>query len=443
MRALPRAALLWVALFAVYAGTLGIDATRDGANYSAGEARILLDAESIVSDRDVDRRDEYRGRDYADWIETDLQPVAGLTNGRLHEPPGIGLSLIIAPGYALAGPVGAELLIAALLALGFVAAAALARRLVPDPWATRAAILAGLSAPALGWATAIRPEPIAAAAVAGAALAALRVRDAPRLRPALAAAMLIAILPWLAVKFLPLAVVCALALARWLRRRRQGLAAFVALEVVLFAGVALITVNERLYGGLSPYDAVRGTVTGASSVGDYADRAGRLATLWVDPGVGLLVWAPFGALAFLSLALLARSLRERLAVALPGVVDVEVTAGFLALLCAAQVAVAAFAAPSIEHGAFAAKELVPILCTGAALCAWGLRHAPRTGAALAALSLVASAWLLVGGRLDDGRLAPPGGPLPWQGAEPMIAGIAVLALIALLVREWRDWRALA
>ena len=443
MRALPRAALLWVALFAVYAGTLGIDATRDGANYSAGEARILLGAESVVSDRDVDRRDEYRDRVYDDWVETDLQPVAGLTKGRLHEPPGVGLPLLIAPAYALGGPVGAELLIAALLALGFVAAAALARRLVPDPWATRAAVVAGLSAPALGWATTIRPEPIAAAAVAGAALAALRVRDAPRLRPALSAAVLIAVLPWLSVKFLPLAIVCALALARWLRRRSQGLAAFVALEVVLFAGVALITVNERLYGGLSPYEAVRGEVIGASSVADFAERAGRLATLWVDPGVGLLVWVPFAALAFLALALLARSLRERLAIALPGVVDVEVTAGFLALLCATQVAVAAFVAPSIEHDAFAAKELVPVLCAGAALCAWGLRHAPRAGAGLAALSLVASVWLLVGARLDAGRLAPPGGPVPWQGAEPVVAAVALLTLAVLLVREWRDWRALA
>ncbi len=435
-----RAALLWLALFAVYAATVGLDATAGGANYAPAEARLLLGAESIVSDGDVDRRDEYRERKYADWVDGPLRPVAGLTEGRLHEPPGVGLPLLIAPAYALAGPVGAELLVAALLALGFVAAAALARRLVPDPWATSATLVAGLSAPALGWATAIRPEPVAAAAVAGAALAALRVRDAPRLRPALTAALLIAILPWLSVKFLPLAAVCAIALARWLRRRRQGLAAFVALEVVLFAGVALITVNEQLYGGLSPYEAVLGEPTGASTVAEYAERAARLATLWVDPDAGLLVWAPFAALAFLSLALLARSLRERLAVALPGVVDIEVTAGFLAALCAVQVLVAAFVAPTLAGGSFAAKELIPIVPVGAALCGWALRHAPRAGAALAALTLVASAWLLVAARIDDdARLAPPGGALPWQGAEPAIAAVALVTLAVLLVREWRDW----
>ncbi len=51
-------------------------------------------------------------------------PVAGLTEDRLHEPPGVGLALLLAAPYAVAGPVGAELFVAGLLALGFVAAAA-------------------------------------------------------------------------------------------------------------------------------------------------------------------------------------------------------------------------------------------------------------------------------------------------------------------------------
>src|SRR3712207_8032142 len=57
------------------------------------------------------------------------------------------------------------------------------------------------------------------------------------------------------------------------------------------------------------------------------------------------------ALAFYAMELLVRSVRERLSVALPSVVDVEVTAGFLVALCAAQVAVAAFLAPVFEDGA--------------------------------------------------------------------------------------------
>ena len=400
---------------------------------------MLLIVESIVSDGDVDLRDEYRSQAYGAWVDGDLFPVAGLTEGRLHEPPGVGLGLLLAAPYAVGGEVGVELFVAALLALGFVAAAALARRLVPDPWATGATMVAGVSAPVLGWSTAVAAEPVAAAAVAGAALYTLRVRDEPTFRRATTAALLIAVLPWLSIKFVPLAAVCAIALARWLRRRRRGLTAFAALEVVLVPAVMFITVNERLYGGLTPYAAVPGDATGASSLSDYVERSDRLVTLFVEPSWGLLVWAPFGALAFYAIELLVRSVRERLAVALPSVVDVEVTAGFLVALCATQVAVAAFLAPAFEERAFPGRELLPVVPVAAALAAWGLRHAPRIGAALGALTVVASAWLLVGARVGDGELAPPSGPLPWGGAEPVVAIVAAAAVVFLLVRDfWRD-----
>ncbi|HEX8205124.1 MAG TPA: hypothetical protein VF587_03595 [Solirubrobacteraceae bacterium] len=400
---------------------------------------MLLIVESIVSDGDVDLRDEYRAQTYSAWVDGELSPVAGLTEGRLHEPPGVGLALVLAAPYAVAGEVGAELFVAALLALGFVAAAALARRLVPDPWATGATVVAALSPPVLGWSTAIASEPVAAAAIAGAALYTLRVRDEPTFRRATTAALLIALLPWLSIKFVPVAAVCAIALARWLRRRRRGLTAFAAREVVLVPAVMLITVNERLYGGLTPYAAVPGDATGADSVADYLERGDRLFTLLFEPSWGLLVWAPFGALAFYAMELLVRSFRERLSVALPSVVDVEVTAGFLVALCATQVAVAAFLAPAFEEHAFPGRELLPVLPVAAALTAWALRHAPRIGAALGALTLAGSAWLLVGARAGDGELAPPSGPLPWGGAEAAVAVIAGAAVIFLLVRDfWRE-----
>jgi hypothetical protein len=287
----------------------------------------------------------------------------------------------------------------------------------------------------LGWATTVASEPVAAAAVAGAALYTLRVRDEPTFRRATTAALLIAILPWLSIKYLPVAVVCAIALARWLRRRRRGLTAFAALEVVLVPAVVLLTVNERLYGGLTPYAAVPGDPTGASSAADYAERAERLVTLWLDPHWGLLVWAPFGALAFLALDLLIRSVRERLSVALPGVIDVEVTAGFLVSLCGAQLLVAAFLSPVFEHDTgFPGRELLPALPVAAALAAWALRHAPRIGGALGAATLAASVWLLIGARAGDGELAPPSGPLPWAGAENAIAAAVAAAMAFLLVR---------
>ena len=398
-----------------------------------------MTVESITSDADVDLRDEYRSRVYEPWTTAELLPEAGLTNGRLHEPPGVGLPLLLAPAYAVGGTTGAQLMIAGLLALGFVAAAALGRRLVPDPWATGAALVAGLSAPVLAWSTAVTPDPVAAAAVAGAALFTLRVRDSPYLGRAAVAAVLIGLLPWLSVKFLLLAVVCAVALARWLRRRRRGFIGIVALEIVLVPTVVLITVNERLYGGLTPYAAVPGEPTGASTGLDYLERFPRIVTVLFDPELGLLVWAPFGVLAFLALELLARSLREQLSIALPSVVDVEVTAGFLAALCGATLLVATFGVPVIEGPFFPGRDLLPAVPVGAALCAWALRHEPRIGAALAAVTVAGGAWLVVAGHVADASLAPPDGPLPWGGAEVLVCAGTSATLVVLLARElWRE-----
>jgi hypothetical protein len=307
---------------------------------------------------------------------------------------------------------------------------------VPDPWATGSALAFGLSPPALAWSTTVSPEPVAAAAVAGAALFTLRVRSTPHLRRAAGAAVLIGLLPWLSVKFLPAMVVCALALARWLRRRSRGFTAFAALEIVLVPAVALITINERLYGALTPYAAVLGEPTGATGVAEHVARAPRLVGALLDPEVGLLVWAPAGALAFLALELLARSLRERLHVALPSVVDVEVSAAFLAILCAVQLAVAAFLAPSLTEEAFPGRELIPALPVAAALSAWGLRHAPRIGGALVAVTLAASLWLLAAARLDgEASLAPPEGALPWAGLGLVVAAAVAATIVFLLGRE--------
>lgn len=398
-----------------------------------------MTVESITSDADVDLRDEYRSQVYEQWTSERLVPEAGLTNGRLHEPPGVGLPLLIAPAYAVAGTTGAQLMISALLALGFVAAAALGRRLVPDPWATGAAFAAGLSAPVLAWSTAVTPDPVAAAAVAGAALFTLRVRDAPHLGRAAVAAVLIGLLPWLSVKFLPLGVVCAVALARWLRRRRRGFVGIVALEIVLVPTVALLTVNERLYGGLTPYAAVPGEPTGVSTGLDYLERFPRIVTVLMDPQIGMLVWAPFGILAFLALELLARSWREQLAVALPSVIDVEVTAGFLAALSGTTLLVATFGVPVIEGPFFPGRDLLPAVPVAAALSAWALRHTPRIGGALAAVTVASGLWLVIAGQFADATLAPPDGPLPWGGAEVVVCAATAAVLVFLLARElWRE-----
>src|SRR3954454_12046191 len=143
---------LWLVLFAAYAATIGVHA-QDTSRFTVAEAHNLLTAESIASDGDFDLRDEYHSRAWGDWFHGELRPTAGLTNGRLLEPQGIGFPLLIAPAYALGGPTAVQLFLAAITALSFCLAAGLGRRLVADPWAAWAAVVGGLSGAALGAAT--------------------------------------------------------------------------------------------------------------------------------------------------------------------------------------------------------------------------------------------------------------------------------------------------
>ncbi|MET0602932.1 MAG: hypothetical protein ABW167_13180 [Baekduia sp.] len=397
MTGIRRALPLWLVLVAAYGLTLAIPGGTGDRTLSAPEAHRLLAAESLVSDGDVDLRDEYATRAWRDWYSGPLSPAAAPTDGRLVEPVGLGFTLLIAPAYAAAGPTGVRIWLALIAALGFCIAAALGRALVPEPWATRAALVVGLSPPALGAATAVAPAMVGATCLAGAALLALRVREEPRRSWAFWGAGLVAALPWLATELVAPAAVVAIALARWLRRRQRGLAGFIALEVALTSAVIYLTVSDRLFGGLTPHDVARGGATGASGLAEHLERAPRLVTTWLDPHAGLLVWSPFCALAFVALWRLWRSRRERLAVAVFDQVDVEVTAAFLALIVAAVALTAVFAAPSLDGGARVwthARHMVPALPALAALSAWGWRFVPRTGAALAVVTLAASIALL-------------------------------------------------
>lgn len=388
---------LWLVCFGAYAATLGTDAV-PGSDFAGHEPHHLLAAESIVADRDADLTNQYAQRDYEKFDPGLLRPDADRVQGRLHEVEGFGPALLIAPAYAVAGPTGAELLVAAIGALAFVLAALLARALVPEPWATGAALVAGLSAPALAYGGAVMPELVAGALLAGAALCALSLRHETHAWAALGGAAMLAALPWLGPQFVVPGLPVAWVLVRWALRARRRFVGLVAAEVMAASLIFYVSIDDVLYGGLTPYAARlgEGSPTGADSLLDYAGRVPRLVTLWLDPQHGLLRWAPFFALAFFAIWLLRRSRRGHLARALPSVVEAEVAAGLLLAVCAGALLVATFAAPGTEGPWFPGRHLVPALPCLAALAAWGLRRAPRVGAVLAAATLVISAVLVAG-----------------------------------------------
>jgi hypothetical protein len=447
-----RWAALFLASFALSLTTLGIDAFGTS-DYGGDEPHYLLAAESLVSDGDVDVTNQRAERAWREWYPYELELHGRATNGRLNEPHGIGFPLMISAAYAIGGPKLVEILLAAIAAIAFVLAAALARRLVPEPWATGGVAAVALSAPAVAYGATIYPELTAGALLAGAAVLALRVRERPSLRSALLAALLVALLPWLGTKYLLPGLPILAAMMWWLTRRGRRLAAIFSAEVLAASLIAYVSVNDVLYGGLTPYSAdIPGqTATDAAFPLGYAERLPRFVALWLDRGYGLLRWAPVVALAFVAVWLLWRSRRERMAQVVPEVRDREAAAALLLLVCGAQIAIAAFGAPTMYGFWFPGRHLMAALPCAAALAAWSLRHFPRTGGALGAISLLATVWLLVQlwtGSVD-GWVAPdsqaPWGPLvdvlPLYGvgsawADAVAAGV-VAALVLVVAREAR------
>src|SRR4051794_30250047 len=392
-----RLAGLWILLVAVYAATLGIPAER-GSDYAGNELHHLLAAESLVSDRDVDLTDEYRDRAYAGWYPHELKTDGRIVDGRLVEPHGVGFALVIAPAYALGGARAVQGEMLALLALAFVLAARLARRMVPEPWASYGAGLTGLSPPALAASTTITPGVCAAVLLAGASLCALAVRERPRRRYAAGGALMLALLPWLGWTYLAPGAVIAWALVTWTLRERRRFAALLAGETLAASLVFYATVNDRFYGGITPRAA--GTTSLPDLPFGYLDRIPRLAGLWLDRSVGLLRWAPLLGLVFFAAWLLYRSRRDQLARVAPARRETEACAGLLlAIVGVIVLVVGLFGTGELRGPTFPDVPLVAAFPSIAALSAWGLRHVPRpVGAVLALFTLGASVWVVIADR---------------------------------------------
>jgi hypothetical protein len=449
-----RTLALWLLLFAAYAATLGLSAF-GASDYGGDEPHYLLAAKSIVEDRDVDVRDEYAQRAYSDFYPYPLDRHGRTTDGRLNEPHGIGFPLLIAPAYAIGGAKAVELFLAAIAALAVALAYRLALRVAPDPWALGAALAIGLSPPFLAYGSAVYPELAAGAALAGAALLALRLRERVTRPDAFACFVLLGALPWLGTKFVPAGLVIGAMAVRAVWRAHRRTLAVGAVEVSLFSVALYVALNEALYGGPTPYaaDVAGEDATETDSPGGYLERSYRLVALFLDREYGLLRWAPVFVLGFAGLWWLWHSHRERLAQAVPGVRDIELTAGLCAAALGAQLVVAAFVAPTMFGFWFPPRHLLAGLPLAVPLVAIGLRHMPRIGSVLAALTVAASAWLYADVRWGEGSFATdrpdaPFGPLTdvlplfeAGGGWPFwLAGAVGVAVLVLVLREARAAR---
>ena len=450
-----RAAALWLLLVAVYASTLGLDAFRSS-DYAGDEPHHLLTAKSVTEDGSPDLLDEYRTRDYREIYPYELEPRGSLTNGLLNEPHGVGFPLLIAPAYALAGPTGVELFLAAIAALAVVLAYALALRVVPDPWALSAALLAGLSPPVLAYSTAVYPALAAGALLAGATLLALRFTDRRSRLDVFGCFALLGALPWLNPMFLLPALAVAIYAVRTLWGLRRRMLAIGGSELAGFSLAFYASLNIGLFGGLTPHAAglPEESATGADTVVGHAERAYRLVALWIDREYGVLRWAPLFALAFLGLWLAWRERRGGLARVIPELRHEETAAALCAVVAGAQLLLAAFLAPTMFGFWFPARHLVPALPLLVPLVALGMRRVPRIGALLGSVGVAASVWLYAAVRWGDSGLAANRPDAPWGPLEAIfplydgsalpyvVAGLIGVALALAFFVPAREWRRL-
>src|SRR5436190_5358652 len=446
-----RSAALWLVLFAVYAGTIGMRASGD-AQYAGAEPHYLLTAKSLVDDGDADLTDDYRARGYRDFYPATLRPDGLLTRGRLDEPHGVGFPLLIAPAFAIAGAKGVEVSLAAVAALAVLLAYRLALRAVPDPWALGATLALGLSPPLLAYSTAVYPELTAAALLAGAALLALRTAAQPTRARAYGCCALVAAVPWLEPKYLIPGAVIALYAFRRVRHARRPVLAVTALELIGFSAALYVGISEGLYGGGTPYSAA---IAGDSGVDvafpeAFLGRAYRTVAILIDREYGILRWAPIVALAAVGAIVIWRERRSGLALAIPGLQAEESAALLSGAAALTQLVVAVFLEPTMFGAWFPGRLALPAVLLATPLTALGLRRSPRVGTLLALIGVAASIWLYLDVRLGDAGLAAGLPNAPWGPLEPVfplfergstypfvLAGALALAAAALLVCEYR------
>jgi hypothetical protein len=290
-----------------------------GARVAADEPQYLLSAISIAEDGDLDISDELVAQRWRAFHEAALpeqtQPLPGGRRVSPHDPL---LPLLLALPTAAAGWLGAKLALAVFAgALGVATAWVAVRRFrVPAPVASLAAVMFGASMPLASYGNQIYPE-LPAAFVVVVAIGAL---TGPLRRGGvwtLGAAVIA--LPWLAVKYVPVAGALALlGLVRlWRAPGGQGSrsAAMGLAGGLAVAGIAFLAIHKTVYSGWTPYAAGDFFYSeGGFAVGrifgvhpNYWARSQRLAGLLVDREFGIAAWQPAWLLAVPALGALARA----------------------------------------------------------------------------------------------------------------------------------------
>jgi hypothetical protein len=285
---------------------LAAPATRGG-HVTADEPQYLMTAISLGEDHNLDLRDERLEGRYRVFhrVTAPLQEQVQ-DDGTLVSPHDPLLPAMLAVPMLLGGWIGAKLFLAALA--GVLAATMLWIAVVRFGVSTRAATITVLAfscaAPLAMYGTQVYPELPAALAVA-LTIAALSGPLGASSRT-LAGAGIVA-LPWLSVKYAPVAAVLAAAAVFLLVRAGFARRAIVFVGALGVAGLVFGAAHLAWYGGLTPYASGSHFVDGEFTVvgnPNYVGRAIRLVGLMLDRDFGLAAWQPAYLLALPALVVL-------------------------------------------------------------------------------------------------------------------------------------------
>ena len=301
------AVALWT--FALALPAIGARASY-GARVTADEPQYLTTAISIGEDFDLDISDELAERRFEPFHEIDLNPqtIDLDGSGRRVSPHDPLLPALLAVPMRLGGWVAAKAALAVLAGATAAATLWLAVRRFAVPVGLGSLLVGGFFAapPLTAYATQVYPEmPAALCLTLGLAAVTGPLRRGGR------AVLLLSVvgLPWLSVKYAPVAavLVAALAARTW---RDAGRKLAVDLAVLAAAGVVYLAFHRGVYGGWTAYASgdhfADGELLVLGREPDYAGRSRRLVGLLMDRGFGLVAWTPAYLLVVPALAALGR-----------------------------------------------------------------------------------------------------------------------------------------
>ena len=282
---------------------------------SGDEPHYLLITYSLLHDRDLAVQNNYGELDHRHFYQGKVEPR--LAPGTPYSVHGIGLPLLLLPGFAAFGLFGVLLTEALLSALLLCAIYQASLRITASAPASLAAVLGfGLSSPALFLSVSAYPE-LPAALVATLAVLWLSESESGSGLSIFGCALALGALPFLHVKFLPLGalLIAAFACELWRKRGFVWLASGAGISMGTFLFFILFT-----FGSLDPTASY-----GRQRI--FLDRVPLgIGGLLFDQEYGLLLHAPFYLLGFAGIVTLFRrsamlgvlTLLALLSVAIPG-----------------------------------------------------------------------------------------------------------------------------